>query len=692
MSESQLPTAAPGQTSAGAPSTHLADGEWHRMHPLTPLFKGGLALIIVGGIVIANMRDRVIAWLVGQFAPEEAHYDDYTGGDPVDWVIANNFALIALLGVLALVVVLVAVFWFVWRFQQFRITGEHVEVRKGIIFRSHRRAPLDRVQGVNLTRPFPARIIGLAKLEVVGAGTDANVALEYLATPRAEGVRAEILRLASGARAARHAALDPQGAATPGGTAPASTRAQLVGSMNEGVNGLLAGVDLQDVVPESVVKIPAGRLIGSQLISGLLWLVFFGVIFAIAIGSTLIGILVDGDPDGGIVLLGIGLGMGVPMVIAVVGITWAQISKSLRYSIAPTPDGVRITYGLLTTVTETLPPGRIFAVEVSQSLLWRPFGWWTIKINRMSGKSAAQQSSSSGQQFNVVLPVGKRADVERVLSLVLPDVPAESIPALWDQGVVGPTDADPYRTMPRRAWWRRPFSWKRHGYTVTTDGLLLRRGIVWRKLAVFPLARLQGVSLSQGPIDRAQGVSGAQVHTVPGPITGLLSGLERADALALLNEVSVAAAEAASRDHTHRWSEHAAGDPVAPPAPPVFGGPATPASPAFGGAASAPPAPPAPPAPFAPPAPPTGVPGSATPPVPPVRTPPVTPPPAPPVTAPPVAPPPAPPVTAPPVAPPPAPPVAPPPPQTAAPSTSPAPTAPTPPPTPPARPDTSREE
>ncbi|WP_149084403.1 MULTISPECIES: PH domain-containing protein [Microbacterium] len=690
MSESQLPPASAGQTPAGAPSTNLADGEWHRMHPLTPLFKGGLALIIVGGIVIANMRDRVIAWLVGQFAPEEAHYDDYTGGDPVDWVLANNFALIALLGVLGLVAVLVAIFWFVWRFQQFRITGEHVEVRKGIIFRSHRRAPLDRVQGVNLTRPFPARIIGLAKLEVVGAGTDANVALEYLATPRAEGVRAEILRLASGARAARHAAMNPGSAASaavPGPSAPASARAQLVGSMNEGVNGLLAGVDLQDVVPESVVKIPAGRLIGSQLISGLLWLVFFGVIFAIALGSTLIGVLVDGDPDGGIVLLGIGLGMGVPMVIAVVGITWAQISKSLRYSIAPTPDGVRITYGLLTTVTETLPPGRIFAVEVSQSLLWRPFGWWTIKINRMSGKSVAQQSSSSGQQFNVVLPVGKRADVERVLSLVLPDVPADSIPALWDQGVIGPADSDPYRTMPRRAWWRRPVSWKRHGYAVTTDGLLLRRGVVWRKLAIFPLARLQGVSLNQGPIDRAQRVSGAQVHTVPGPITGLLSGLERADALALLDEVSIAAAEAASRDRTHRWSEHAAAAAPsvapAPPTPPVFGGPASAPlvspPPVFGGPAS-PPLPP-PPAPSAPPSTPPVAPGGPSA-VPPVRTQ-VEQPPVPPVTAPPVAPPRLPPVTAPPVAPPPVPPVTPP-----APSTDPS----APPPAPPARPDAPREQ
>lgn len=639
MSEQQPPFAPSAPLPVEEGSTTLANGEWHRMHPLTPLFKGGLALIIIAGIVIANMRDRLITWAVGIFTPEEAHYGDYAGADPVDWVLSNNLILVALLSVLGLVIVLVLIFWFVWRFQQFRITGDHVEVRKGIIFRSHRRAPLDRVQGVNLTRPFPARIIGLAKLEVVGAGNDANVELEYLATPRAESVRADILRLASGARAARDAALNP--AATSAAPGPTSARAQLVGSMNAGVNGLISGVDLADVVPESVVKIPTGRLVGSQLISGLLWFVFFGAIFAIAIGSALIGMLADGNSDGGFVLLGLGLGMGVPMVIAVVGITWAQISKSLRYSIAPTPDGVRITYGLLTTVTETLPPGRIFAVEVSQSLLWRPFGWWTIKINRMSGKSAAQQSSGSGQQFNVVLPVGKRADVERVLALVLPDVPGESIPFLWDQGVVGPADGDAYRTMPRRAAWRRPFSWKRHGYLVADFGLLLRRGNVWRKLAVFPLARLQGVSLSQGPIDRHQRVSGAQVHTVPGPITGYLSGLERADALALVDEVSRAAAEAASRDTTHRWSAHAAEIPVAaPPAPPAYTGP-PPVFPVPGqaGPPAPPVSPPAPPVdtpappvlPVLPPAspvgPPSGVP--AAPPAPPVL-PPVGPPAAPP--------------------------------------------------------------
>lgn len=586
-------------------ASSLADGEWHRMHPLTPLFKGGLVLLIVAGVVISNMRERVVGWVVSLFAPDGSRYLEY-GGDPVDWVLENNLVLLALLGVLVLALVLVVIFWLVWRFQQFRITGDHVEVRKGMVFRSHRRAPLDRVQGVNLTRPFPARIIGLAKLEVVGAGNDANVALEYLATARAESVRADILRLASGARAAREQARTgipaPTGVAGQlGSAAPAGRTSQLVDSVNAGVSDLIQGVDLDDVAPESVVRIPTGRLVGAQLIHAVLWLALFGSIFAVSMGGILIGAINDGEAEVGLIALGGGLAVGIPMVIAFLAVTWAQISKSLRYSIAPTPNGVRITYGLLTTITETLPPGRIFAVEVTQSLLWRPFGWWAIKINRMSGKSAAQQSSGNAQQFNIVLPVGRREDVERVLALVLPDVPQGDIPLVWEHGILGPVEGDPYRTIPARAWWRRPLSWRRHGYAVTEYGVLLRRGVLWRKLAVFPLARLQGVSISQGPLARLQRVSGGQVHSVTGPVSGALSGLERDDAIALLDEVSRAAAFAAAQDHTHRWGEHAAYSDAALPASPVS--PAAAAPPAGpGGPAQA--MPPAPPAPLSPPAPP----------------------------------------------------------------------------------------
>lgn len=545
-------------------SDSLADGDWHRLHPLTPLFKGGLVLIVVAGIVLNNFRDRIIFGFVNLFTPEEAHVDEYSGGDPVDWVLANNLILVALLVVLGALIVLIVIFWMVWRFQEFRISDEHVEVRKGIVFRSQRRAPLDRVQGVNLTRPFPARLIGLAKLEVVGAGTDANVPLEYLSTPKAERVRSDILRLASGARAARDARHNNQPSATAGAT---TMRAQVVGSMNVGVNDLIGGVDLNDVAPESVVKIPTGRLVGSMLLAGILWFGFFLVLLAVFVATMLPIALANEDGDGMVVLLGAGLGVGIPFIIAVVAITWGQISKSLRYSIAPTSDGVRITYGLFTTVTETIPPGRIFAAEVTQSLLWRPFGWWSIKINRMSGKSASQQQSGSGQQFNVVLPVGTRADVERVLALILPDLPAEDTPLVWEHGILGPQEDDPYVSLERRAWWRRPFSWKRHGLTVTDFALIMRRGQFWRKLAVVPLARLQGVSVSQGPIDRMQRVAWMKAHSVVGPILGEVVGIESATMMATMDDIARRTFAATGRDHSHRWAQYAAEMAVATPEP-----------------------------------------------------------------------------------------------------------------------------
>ncbi|SJN46015.1 membrane-flanked domain [Microbacterium esteraromaticum] len=603
MSIPSAPAPEPGVPTGTLPdggSSSLADGEWHRMHPLTPLFKGGLVLLIVAGILVANMRDRIISWFVKLFAPEEADYLSY-GGDPVDWVLANNLLLIALLAVVGLIIVLVVIFWVIWRFHQFRITGSHVEVRKGLLFRSQRRAPLDRVQGVNLTRPFPARLIGLAKIEVVGAGNDSNVDLEYLATSKAEAVRKDILRLASGARNARLVASGGAPAhSTPaqaGHSGVAGMRDELVGSMNAGVTGLIAGVDLDDVAPESVVKIPTGRLIGSQLVNSLVWVGVFGIIYAVAMVMSWIGMTSEGDSgeDVLIAMLAITFGMGIPLVIAIVGITWAQISRSLRYAIAPTPDGIRLTFGLLTTITETLPPGRIFAVAVTQSLLWRPFGWWSVKINRMSGKSASQQQSGTAQQFNIVLPVGKRADVERVLGLILPDLTASDLADIWERGVEGRKTGEPFHTIPARAAWRHPFTWKRQGWALTRAGLLLRKGWAWRRLAIFPLARLQGISVTQGPLSRAQRIASAQAHSVAGPVSGAVASLDRSDAIALLDDVARATANAVSTDHSHRWAENAS-VPVgaAADAPSAYAAPASASAPA----AAAQPTPP----PYAPPA------------------------------------------------------------------------------------------
>ena len=531
----------------GGGSSSLADGEWHRLHPLTPLFKGGLFIVVILGIIIANMRDRLIFIGIALFAPEDVRDDvDIDSDDPIswaiDWTIANNMVFLVALALIAILLLVIFALWLVWRFQQFRITDENVEVKKGIIFRSQRRAPLDRVQGVNLTRPFPARLAGMAKLTLEGAGTGADVALEYLAKNRAESVRADSLRLASGARQQRAE-----------GRSSREQPGSLVGTVSSGVSEIIGGVAQDDVAPETVVRIPLGRLIGSHAITGAMWMVFFLVVIG---GSVLLPIAVFEDgPDKWIAMLIAGLSTAIPMIIAAVAVVWNALQKGFRYSIAPTPDGVRISSGLLTTVSRTIPPGRVHAVEITQNLLWRPFGWWSIRINRMGGTSAAQQNSSQAQAAAIILPVGTRADVERVASLLLPHAPEGDELFVWQHGMLGPHENDPFTTTPKRAFIWHWLQRGRLGVRVTSFAMLVRRGRLGRRLAIFPLARLQGVGVSQGVIARAQRLGHLRVHTVPGPISGAVSSLDVDDAQRLADVVGRGAMAAADADQTHRWAE-----------------------------------------------------------------------------------------------------------------------------------------
>jgi putative membrane protein len=493
------------------------------MHPLTPLFRGGLALVVIAGIVISNLRERIIDFFVSFAVPDAP--DLQNPGDPVDFVLRHNLVLWALLAVLIIVLLLIGLFQLSWRFHTFRITGEEVEVRQGVLFRSQRRAPIDRVQGVNLTRPLLARLCGMAKLEVIGAGS--NLKLEYLSTPNAEAVRADILRLASGRRLAEARARE---GASPSRTAAAASL------VSDGITGIIVGAEEQVGEPASVVHIPVGRLILSHLLgrSTLTLLILIAVIIvAAAIGPVWILFSV------------------IPAFLGFITYWFRRITRALRYSIAPTPDGVRITYGLTTTITEILPPGRVHAVEVSQPLLWRPAGWWSIRVNRLSGRRPGERESD---QFADVLPVGDRADVERVLRLLMPDRREDEWSFVFEHGILGPGPDDPYTTTPRRARLIRPLSWRRNGYLLHGEALFVRRGYIWRDLAVFPLARLQSVAIEQGWIDRPLRVAGVHAHTIAGQVSGRLAAIDRDDALRLFADAEAAAVAAGAADRTHRWA------------------------------------------------------------------------------------------------------------------------------------------
>ena len=539
--------------------TNLADGEWHRLHPASPLLRGGLVFIAVLGFIIANLRERLVDMFLVLFAPDvlrgpvDNGFNDWQGdwaNDPIGGILSRGLVGWAIAALAVIIVAVVVGFWLSWRMHTFRVTREAVEVRSGILFRSHRSARLDRIQGINVNRPLFARLFGTAKLEVSVAGQSANVQLSYLGSALADGLRADILRLASGARAERaakaaDAALPTQAAQAadaaipaPAGTPAApgtSARPPVSAVIGHRVDEFLAPeLDPTLAPPESVVHLPLGRVIGSTLLGGsTVWIAILIAVIAVGFSTGQLWVLFS----------------FVPAAIGLVSYMWSRITKSLRYTIAGTPDGVRIGHGLLSTGNQTIPPGRIHAIEATQWILWRPFGWWSIRIN-VAGQSVS--ASNEAAQRTLVLPVGTVADVHRVIALLLPDA-ASAVEPVIDAGLTGRDGAGGFSSAPRRGAWLRPFSWRRIGWAAADGVALLRRGALLRSLTLAPLARMQSVAVTVGPIERMLRLASVRIHTVAGPVTPFLPVVDRAEAVALFERLADEAVERGASDTSHHW-------------------------------------------------------------------------------------------------------------------------------------------
>ncbi|MER3390866.1 MAG: PH domain-containing protein, partial [Microcella sp.] len=318
----------------------------------------------------------------------------------------------------------------------------------------------------------------------------------------------------------------------------------LGGMLDERVSEFLAPeLDPALAEPEAVLRMNPGRLVGSTVLSETT------IVFVLLIIGLTVGIIWSGE-----LFLLVGF---LPALLGLGGYLISRITRSLRYSIASTPDGVRVGFGLLSTTNETLPPGRIHSVRISQPLLWRPSGWWQIAVNRASRSS---QSGAAGQQQTTILPVGNLDDVRTVLRLLLPDVATDDVLPVLERGLTshgrdGDDGATPdgFVNSPPRARILRWFSQPRNGFAVSDGAVMLRRGAIWRDLTVVPFPRMQSVSVRQGPLLRSLRLAAIQVHTVSGPITPQLGALDVTQAMELFDTVAGAAIRSAQADRTHRW-------------------------------------------------------------------------------------------------------------------------------------------
>jgi putative membrane protein len=493
----------------------VAQVDWRRLHPISPFLRGGVMVLAVGGYFISQRFESLIGIRYGPEAPEDPTFGNF-------WI-----ALLAFLGLVALVVLYG---WLSWRVSRFRVGDRTLEYRWGLLFKQHRQVRYDRIQSVDISRPLLARLFGLAQVVVQSAGgSDSHVELAYLTLPRALEVRDSVLSLVD-AEERGHAVDDPvvppgrggsddlQIRPTPPGAAAGATSGADPGSRLQGeLRGRVAPTRGRQVL--RTMSVPLKRLVLSLVYHPTTVFVVF------AVPATLAG-AIFGSVGVLPVLFAIFVGAVVPQV--------RRFLTDANFSVDIETDRLRITHGLTDQRSNTVPLARIQAVEISQGVFWRWPDWWRMKVTiaGVVGENTESQTTA--------FPVGTEDEVLDLAVVMLPGVDRAALVA----GMRGTGHEPGFTTSSRRSVVFQPFSWRRNGYAVTDTALLLRSGWLARVVSLVPHARVQSMRVEQGPLDRGRGVASVHMDLTAGPVSGGVPHLDVPEAHRLLTEQSSRSASA----------------------------------------------------------------------------------------------------------------------------------------------------
>lgn len=356
-----------------------------------------------------------------------------------------------------------------------------LRVQSGVVFQQERRLQLSRLQTVDINRPLVARVFGFAalRIEVAGAG-DSRADLQYLTEQEAGDLRNEILARSAGLR---HDA----------GEAP----------------------------EEPLLVVPTKDLLVSLLLRAVtVFLVLLTVFVAVS------SILTTGWTGLFTVFLG-----GVPLAIV-----FTEFAQLYNFTVAQSPDGLRLRHGLLQTQARTIPPGRVCAVEFVEPLFWRRKGWVRLYVT----VAGLTQSDDEAGTESVLLPVAPREVAENLFARVMPGVDAGAVEL-----------SRPVSAVKRRS----PIQWRHIAAGTDARVAVCTRGRVTRRRQVVDHARVQSVRLTQGPWERPLGLATVHLDLPPGRVTAYWPhfGLEQAAELTHTELGRMAVARAS--DRSIRWMQ-----------------------------------------------------------------------------------------------------------------------------------------
>ena len=483
-----------------------------------------------------------------------------------------------------------------WWFTRYSLDDLAIHRRSGFLFKKNRTIRLESVQSVDISRPLVARLLGLSELRFeVADGSSEALHIKYVSARKAEVLRRtamasiNLLRSEAAGRpvdvlpgsmqisAERMPAADQlhqpfeasyeasYGAPVQSGTQPTNQQmapqqggysqpAPEQGIQQPGASRRGARMPMPVAADPSqppIFRISNVRLIASIMLEHLVWLV---PAVALMVGAAVIAAIMDGESPF-LIFMALLPGTFVPL-LGYLGTLWARFDGAANFKITPSGQGgVTLRYGFTGTHTQNVMVERIQALAVEQSILWRAFGWYRIKMT-IAGIGIEKNDNQKVVTRNVALPVGNKQETLMVLRLLLPALDEAQAQVLLDTADGSLKSQKPQVpamiVTPSSARWMDLLTWKRNGVTTvgytagsvqaTTridsdaarssvgehtrgDLLLIRGGYFIRTLSIVPVSRVLSVSRGQGPLQRAFGCASVHFGTVPGPVRTLMMHL-----------------------------------------------------------------------------------------------------------------------------------------------------------------------
>lgn len=462
-------------------------------------------------------------------------------------------------GVLAIVAFGASFLATLFRFFTLRYGVQNGEllVNQGLIFHNRRVVPCRRIQNMDLKQNLLHRMFGVAEVRIeTASGNEAEAVLRVLHRSQIEVLRQQIfepLALPAGTLAGLQGS-DPAGTASGvGQELPADPVAGLAAQ-----TPAARGAVPQVAVP--VLKVPLRWLLAAGLASNRGWLlvgIVIGLVFQFqnweqfdgrSFGRLLrkwLPLLFDAVPGPWQIALALLAGL---VALKLLGMAWFVL-RFHGYQLVRFGDDLRVSSGLLTSYSATIPRGRVQFISVQRPWMLRWMGLATIRIETAGGAGAQAGEVGGGalsrSSFVPVLPLAR-----------VPEILAELRPGLvWDESAIDwrkTSSRTRNRLLGQAAFWtvaflvgglivNRTWGWipglvvallmtasalktsRSLRYARTGFGVAFRSGWLNRKSSLTFFDRLQTLRLDQSPFDRRWGMATLSVDTAAaGPANHLI--------------------------------------------------------------------------------------------------------------------------------------------------------------------------